>query len=37
MNIVAALLAWFVLRPMRRLVIERSLQGGEPTPALQPA
>jgi MFS transporter, OFA family, oxalate/formate antiporter len=37
MNIVAALLAWFVLRPMRRLVIERSLQGGELAPAMQPA
>jgi OFA family oxalate/formate antiporter-like MFS transporter len=37
MNIVAALLAWFVLRPMRRVVIERTLQGAKPEPALQPA
>ena len=37
MNVVAALLAWFVLRPMRRAVIERSLHGAEPAPVLQPA
>jgi MFS transporter, OFA family, oxalate/formate antiporter len=37
MNVAAALLAWFVLRPMRRAVIERSLPDAEPAPALQPA
>jgi len=30
MNIIAALLAWFVLRPMRRAVIEGSRQESEP-------
>ncbi len=37
MNIAAALLAWFVLRPMRRRVIERSAQGAPPPAAMQPA
>jgi MFS transporter, OFA family, oxalate/formate antiporter len=37
MNIAAALLAWFVLRPMRRAVIESSVQRAEPATAAQPA
>jgi OFA family oxalate/formate antiporter-like MFS transporter len=38
LNIVAALLAWFVLRPMRRAVIERSSQSiPAATPTPQPA
>jgi len=38
MNIIAALLAWFVLRPMRRAVIERSnAQVDAPSPAPVPA
>jgi len=37
MNIAAALIAWFVLRPMRRRSIERSAQGAPPSAAAQPA
>ena len=37
MNIVAALLAWFVLRPMRREVIARSMHDAGHVPAGQPA
>jgi OFA family oxalate/formate antiporter-like MFS transporter len=37
MNIVAALLAWFVLRPMRRRVIEKSAQEAPRSAAAQPA
>jgi len=37
MNIAAALLAWFVLRPMRRRVIERSAQLAPAAAAAQPA
>jgi OFA family oxalate/formate antiporter-like MFS transporter len=37
MNIAAALIGWFVLRPMRRAVIERSAAEPALTPAGQPA
>src|SRR5260221_6590915 len=37
MNIVAALLAWFVLRPMRRKVIEASVAEEAPAGAPRPA
>jgi OFA family oxalate/formate antiporter-like MFS transporter len=37
MNIVAALLAWFVLRPMRRRVIEQTKLAAAPQGAPQPA
>jgi OFA family oxalate/formate antiporter-like MFS transporter len=36
LNIIAALMAWFVLRPMRRATIERSAQSA-PAAAAQPA
>ena len=34
MNIAAALLAWFVLRPMRRRVIEKTAQEAAPPAAM---
>ncbi len=37
LNIIAALMAWFVLRPMRRRVIERSAQSAPASAAPQPA
>ncbi len=37
MNIAAALIGWFVLRPMRRATIERSASESAMTPAGQPA
>jgi OFA family oxalate/formate antiporter-like MFS transporter len=36
-NIIAALMAWFVLRPMRRRVIENSSPEAEEAPIAQPA
>jgi hypothetical protein len=37
MNIAAALIGWFVLRPMRRSVIQRSVEAAPAVPAGQPA
>ncbi len=37
MNIAAALIGWFILRPMRRAVIQRSMVPAGPAPAAQAA